>query len=63
MAKADSAPSFEPGDVVRLKSGSLPKTVESVAQIRGQTRVQCVWEENGTIKRELFPPQVLTKDK
>jgi uncharacterized protein YodC (DUF2158 family) len=52
---------FEPGDVVQLKSGGPPMTVEQV----GNEAVSCSWFEKvgnrQQLERETFPPIALTK--
>lgn len=58
---------FKPGDTVRLKSGSLPMSVEQVGQkMGGGDAVWCVWSEvaggKQKIQRDTFPPIVLEKD-
>jgi uncharacterized protein YodC (DUF2158 family) len=52
---------FEPGDLVRLKSGGALMTVEEI----GNGAVWCVWSEKvgnrQVIQRNSFPPVVLAK--
>lgn len=58
---------FEPGDLVRLKSGSSLMTVESVGpgQYTEDVMVNCVWTEQKSgrqeIMRDCFSPVVLEK--
>lgn len=58
---------FQPGDLVRLKSGSSLMTVESVGTYpyTDDAAVSCVWTETKSgrqeIMRETFPPVVLEK--
>jgi uncharacterized protein YodC (DUF2158 family) len=52
---------FKIGDVVRLKSGSAPKTIEFVGTSpQGNPYVACVWEdEKGNNQRSEFHPDTL----
>jgi uncharacterized protein YodC (DUF2158 family) len=58
---------FKPGDVVSLKSGGNPMTVEHVGEAdMGQgIRVFCVWKETvgrqEEVRREAFVPATLRK--
>jgi len=60
---------FEPGDLVRLKSGGPLMTVEQVGQLNmtNEDAVWCVWSEDvgkrKVIQRETFAPVVLEKAK
>lgn len=47
---------FNPGDVVKLKSGGPPMTVESRYDA---TNVNCVWFEGTNQKHGCFPDTVL----
>ena len=47
--------SFQPSDTVKLKSGGVPMTVESISD----GLVDCVWQEGKDIKRDAFPSVVL----
>ena len=40
---------MNPGDVVFLKSGSVPMTVASVSVVDGDTRVTCNWVYQGAV--------------
>ena len=48
---------WEIGDVVRLKSGGPPMTVEAIID----TVVGCVWNVDGTIHRGAFMRVLLVK--
>ena len=48
---------FEPGDVVKLKSGGEKMTVESVSE----GLVDCVWMVDKKLERGSFEPAVLKK--
>ena len=56
---------FNPGDVVRLKSGGPNMTVESVGEraMMGGEAVFCIWFEKvgnkQVVKRDTFPPVTL----
>ncbi|WP_293509143.1 DUF2158 domain-containing protein [Parvibaculum sp.] len=56
---------FNPGDVVRLKSGGPNMTVESVGEraMMGGEAVFCIWFEKvgnkQVVKRDAFPPVTL----
>jgi uncharacterized protein YodC (DUF2158 family) len=58
---------FQPGDLVRLKSGGPTMTVEQVSTraMTGEPGVWCVWFEGAgskqTCKRDTFSPVVLEK--
>lgn len=48
--------SYEPGDVVRLNSGSPDLTVEYIGNgPRGEDDVRVVWYDGGDIKTDNFP--------
>lgn len=47
---------FKAGDVVILKSGSHPMTVESVL---GNGKVMCVWVHEGKFETYVFSPESL----
>lgn len=49
---------FQPGDVVRLKSGQTPMTVGGYDNA---DKVQCLWFEAGTLARAMFHEFVLEK--
>ena len=49
---------FKSGDVVRLKSSRPEMTV---LQSRGDM-VDCVWFQDGIVKRDSFPAATLEKD-
>ncbi len=57
--------SFEPGDMVRLKSGGPTMTVEQVGKksMTGEDAIWCVWFEKvgnkQVVQRDTFPPVVL----
>lgn len=46
---------FKEGDVVILKSGGEPMTVESVSE----ELIDCVWSNNNKIERNSFTPVTL----
>lgn len=48
--------SFNPGDVVVLKSGSNPMTVE---EILDTGKVVCVWYLDGKYENHIFAPEAL----
>jgi uncharacterized protein YodC (DUF2158 family) len=50
---------FQEGDVVQLKSGGLPMTVEMWDE--GLNQYTCVWFEKSKAHREYFSPVVLVK--
>lgn len=58
---------FKPGDVVQLKSGGSPMTVERVGTHNGtqEETVWCVWKETvgkrEEVHRETFSPATLRK--
>lgn len=58
---------FNPGDLVRLKSGGPLMTVEQVGQkaFTNDDAVWCTWFEKvgnrQSVKRETFPPTALEK--
>jgi uncharacterized protein YodC (DUF2158 family) len=58
---------FKVGDVVMLKSGGSPMTVEQVGKrsMTNEDLVWCVWFEDAgkrqVVKRETFPPGALMK--
>jgi uncharacterized protein YodC (DUF2158 family) len=58
---------FAAGDVVRLKSGGPPMTVERLGKdsMTQEDAVWCVWLEKvggrQVVQRETFPPAVLEK--
>lgn len=58
---------FEKGEVVYLKSGGPPMTIENVGQagMTGEDTVWCVWFETvgskQMVKRETFSPVALKK--
>ena len=50
---------FKLGDVVKLKSGGLDMTIDKfvynpVAKINYTDKVECVWFDKNTLKRETF---------
>ncbi|WP_199027697.1 DUF2158 domain-containing protein [Ralstonia sp. ASV6] len=59
--------SFQPGDVVQLKSGGPRMTVEKVGNdaMTGVEAVWCTWFEKvgsrQTVQRDTFPPATLDK--
>ena len=56
---------FKPGDVVELKSGSLPMTIKSydwnpVSGAQVEDKLQCVWQDrNREIQSMTFPEAAL----
>ena len=63
----DESTDFKPGDVVVLKSGAQPMTVERVglADMTQEETVFCVWKETvgkrEEVRREGFVPATLRK--
>lgn len=55
---------FQPGNVVRLKSGGPLMTVEQVGQdAAGRDRVWCKWfDKNSNPQTETFPPETIQLD-
>lgn len=49
---------FKTGEVVSLKSGSPPMTVQKYV---AEGRVLCTWYEAGGFKTEVFEPETLVK--
>jgi uncharacterized protein YodC (DUF2158 family) len=49
-------PRFQPGDVVKLKSGGPPMTVECDV---GDQRVSCQWFEKNELKQATFAEATL----
>jgi uncharacterized protein YodC (DUF2158 family) len=46
------APSFQVGDIVRLRSGGISMTVEEVVDVH---EVKCIWfDEKGQLQRMAF---------
>jgi uncharacterized protein YodC (DUF2158 family) len=52
--------SYQPGDVVCLKSGGPDMTVEAVLQAGDATIVTCVWFVDKTLYRTELPVSALT---
>ena len=52
--------SYQPGDVVCLKSGGPDMTVEVVLQAGDATSVTCVWFVDKTLYRTDLPVSALT---
>lgn len=51
---------IKPGDIVRLKSGSLPMTVGDRENAEGH--ILCVWSRSdGNVSKEYLPYEVLEK--
>jgi uncharacterized protein YodC (DUF2158 family) len=65
--KAGGKVEFEPGDIVQLKSGGPPMTVERIGKEEktGEDTVSCTWFEksgkNQQLQRETFNPVLLQK--
>jgi uncharacterized protein YodC (DUF2158 family) len=63
----DQATQFQPGDVVQLKSGGAPMTIERVGldSLTQEETVWCVWKETvgkrEEVHRETFSPVTLKK--
>lgn len=61
----DESNEFKPGDVVQLRSGGAPMTVERVGlhNITQEETVWCVWKETvgkrEEVRRETFSPATL----
>jgi uncharacterized protein YodC (DUF2158 family) len=52
--------SFEPGDIVKLKSGGEKMTVEYIQE---DGKVTCVWSVDRKVERDSFDPVVLKEYK
>ncbi|HWU54445.1 MAG TPA: DUF2158 domain-containing protein [Rhizomicrobium sp.] len=52
--------SYQPGEVVCLKSGGPDMTIEAVQQIGDVTTVTCVWFVDKTLYRTDLPVSALT---
>jgi uncharacterized protein YodC (DUF2158 family) len=52
--------SYQPGEVVCLKSGGPDMTIEAVQQIGDVTTVICVWFVDKTLYRADLPVSALT---
>jgi uncharacterized protein YodC (DUF2158 family) len=52
--------SYQPGDVVCLKSGGPDMTIEAVQQIGDTASVTCVWFVDKTLYRTDLPISALT---
>lgn len=50
---------FDPGSLVRLKSGGPAMTVEKTGRFGGQIRVSAVWFEGLESRRAMFAPETL----
>ena len=59
MARAMASESFQVADIVKLKSGGPPMTIESVNGADG--KVYCVWFVEGEIQAALFTPETLIR--
>lgn len=53
-------PSYQPGDVVCLKSGGPDMTIEAVLHAGDATSVTCVWFVDKTLYRTDLPVSALT---
>ena len=60
MAENIMKPEFEPGDVVRLKSGGPLMTVDSVGC---RNKVRTDWFDDATLRSGDFAPEELIKNK
>ncbi len=54
-------PIFEPGNVVRLKSGGPRMTVEANIDNLGEAVVSCSWFDGTKLTRGNFPPAALER--
>lgn len=52
--------SYQPGDVVCLKSGGPDMTIETVQQVGDVMSVTCVWFVDKTLYRTELPVSALT---
>lgn len=52
---------FNPGDVVQLKSGGPPMTVDQIDDFQGEIGVKCIWFEAKARKESVFPPHTLRR--
>jgi len=52
--------SYQPGDVVCLKSGGPDMTIEAVQQAGALTTVTCIWFVDKTLYRTELPVAALT---
>lgn len=56
---------FQPGDLVRLKSGGPSMTVDSLGDYLGSEAVYVIWVEKvgpkQVVQRDSFPPHTLEK--
>ena len=52
---------FQPGDLVKLKSGGPTMTVEKVGHVGNAVAVFCTWFEDNELKRASFAPAALKK--
>jgi uncharacterized protein YodC (DUF2158 family) len=57
MAALKTFKSFKPGEVVMLKSGGMPMTVEHGTNHEGE--VECMWFEGYNATRFTFPANAL----
>ena len=62
MSTKKSAPKFELGDVVRLKSGGPSMTIVNAAD-NSSASYHCAWFIGGGVQHGSFPPECLVKAK
>ena len=59
MSDTTLQPRFRPGDVVQLKSGGLPMTVEMEIESLSERCFLCRWFDGSELKTDSFPASTI----